>query len=96
MPAIGKRRVLLVDDDPDVRCSLGDTLRNAGYEVVPVSNGDEAVRLWRELHGADLVILDLFMPEKDGLETIIELRHHSPGVPIIVMSGGGRMAGWIF
>ena len=84
-----KRRILLVDDDPDVRRSLEATLTKAGYEVILASDGAEAVRRWRELSGGDLVLLDLFMPEKDGLETIIELRTHSPGVPIIAMSGGG-------
>jgi CheY-like chemotaxis protein len=84
-----RRRILLVDDDPDVRRSLGNTLTKAGYEVVPAANGVEALRQWRDIHGGDLVILDMFMPEKDGLETIVELRNHSPGVPIIAISGGG-------
>lgn len=84
-----KPRVLLVDDDPDVLRSLGKTLTNAGFGVVQAANGEEAVRRWRELNGGDLAIVDLFMPEKDGLETIVELRAYSPGVPIIAMSGGG-------
>ena len=84
-----RRRILLVDDDPDVRRSLENALTKAGYEVVTAVNGVEAVSKWRELHGGDLVILDMFMPEKDGLETIVELRSHSPGVPIIAISGGG-------
>jgi DNA-binding NtrC family response regulator len=84
-----KRRILLVDDDPNVRRSIGATLTAAGYEVIMAFDGDEAVRHWRDLNGGDLVLLDLFMPEKDGLETIVELRSHTPGVPIIAMSGGG-------
>ncbi len=84
-----RRRILLVDDDPDVRRSLENALTKAGYEVVRAADGAEAVRQWRDLHGGDLVILDMFMPEKDGLETMIELRSHSPGVPIIAISGGG-------
>ena len=84
-----RRRILLVDDDPDVRRSLGNALTKAGYEVVPAGNGVEAIRQWRDNHGGDLVILDMFMPEKDGLETIVELRNHSPRVPIIAISGGG-------
>ena len=87
--AAPRRRILLVDDDPDVRRSLENALTKAGYEVVSAANGVEAVRQWRELHGGDLVILDMFMPEKDGLETMVELRSHSPGVPIIAISGGG-------
>jgi CheY-like chemotaxis protein len=87
--AAPRRRILLVDDDPDVLRALGTALTKAGYEVVPAVDGGDAVRQWRELHGGDLVILDMFMPEKDGLQTIVELRSHSPGVPIIAISGGG-------
>jgi CheY-like chemotaxis protein len=84
-----RRRILLVDDDPDVRRSLENALTKAGYEVVTAEHGAEAVRRWRDLHGGDLVILDMFMPEKEGLQTMLELRSHSPGVPIIAISGGG-------
>lgn len=87
--AAPRRRILLVDDDPDVRRSLENALSKAGYEVISAANGIEAIRRWRELHGGDLVILDMFMPEKDGLETILELRNYSPGIPIIAISGGG-------
>jgi len=83
-----QKRVLVVDDEPGIRSSLGKILTIAGYEVILARDGSEATRLWRE-RGADLVILDLFMPEKDGVETIVELRAHSRNVPIIVMSGGG-------
>ena len=87
--AAPRRRILLVDDDPDVRRTLEAALTKAGYEVISAGNGFEAIRQWRDLHGGDLVILDMFMPEKDGLETMVELRNHSPGVPIIAISGGG-------
>lgn len=83
-----KKRILVVDDDPSIRSSLRKVLTGAGYDVVLAENGNEATRLWREV-GADLVILDLFMPEKDGVETIVELRAQSPALPIIAMSGGG-------
>src|SRR3954470_20184957 len=80
--------ILLVDDDDSVRRSLAKLLGNAGHQVTEASNGQEAVNLWRK-HPGDLVILDMFMPEKDGLETIVELRAQSPKVRIIAMSGGG-------
>ena len=83
------RRILLVDDEPEVLRLLAAALTAAGHEVVTASDGAEAVRRWREINGGDLAILDILMPRKDGLETIIELRTHSPGVPIIAMSGGG-------
>jgi len=91
-----KRRILLADDQPDVVRLLAAALTEAGYEVVTAADGAEAVRRWREINGGDLVILDILMPRKDGLESIIELRTHSPGVPIIAMSGGAVMIGWIF
>jgi DNA-binding NtrC family response regulator len=83
------RRILIVDDDPGIRRTLQSLLSHAGYEVVQARDGTEAVRLWRD-QGADLVITDLHMPEKDGIQTIIELRSHSPGTRIIAMSGGGQ------
>jgi CheY-like chemotaxis protein len=89
MTALLRRRILLVDDDPDVRSSVGETLVIAGYEVVEAANGAEALRRWLELNGGDLVILDLLMPDKDGLEAIVELHAHSPGVPIIAMLSTG-------
>ena len=89
MPGTQKRRIVLVDDDPDVVRSLARLLTAAGYVVVQATNGAEAMRMWREGKVGDLVILDLFMPEQDGLETIVELHIHSPDIPIIAISGGG-------
>jgi DNA-binding response OmpR family regulator len=89
MTGTPKRPILLVDDEPEVLRLLEAALTEAGYEVITASDGAEAVRRWREIDGGDLAILDILMPRKDGLETIIELRTHSPGVPIIAMSGGG-------
>jgi CheY-like chemotaxis protein len=81
------RRILVVDDTPGVRRALEIMLNNAGYYVTQAANGAEAVRFWRDL-GGDLVILDLFMPDKDGMETIVELRALTPDIRIIAMSGG--------
>ena len=57
--------------------------------MLQAANGLEAIRLWRDV-GADLVITDLHMPKKDGIQTILELLTHTPGTPIIAMSGGGQ------
>lgn len=83
------QRILVVDDDASIRRTLNILLTKAGYEVIQASDGFEAVRLWRD-RGGDLVITDLHMPQKDGIETIIELLSHSPGIRIIAMSGGGQ------
>jgi DNA-binding response OmpR family regulator len=80
---------MVVDDDASIRRTLNILLSKAGYEVIQASDGSEAVRLWRD-GGADLVITDLHMPEKDGIETIIELLSHTPSTSIIAMSGGGQ------
>jgi DNA-binding response OmpR family regulator len=85
---VGDRtRILVVDDDPDVRHSLAAFLTREGHEVMEAADGSEAGRIWRDVD-LDLVILDLFMPEKDGIETMLELRASAAGIPIIVMSGG--------
>ena len=81
--------ILLVDDDEQLRTMLGEVLRRAGYEVQAACDGTEAIRLYRS-HPTDLIITDLIMPEKEGLEMIRELRRDSPQVRIIAMSGGGR------
>ena len=83
-----RKRILVVDDDSRIRSALGRMLTRAGHEVILAADGDEATRLCREIE-VDLVILDLFMPQKDGIETIAELLAYNPGLPIIAMSGGG-------
>jgi DNA-binding NtrC family response regulator len=89
MAAVPTQRIMVVDDDASIRRTLHILLSKAGYEVIQACDGSEAVRLWRD-HGGDLVITDLHMPEKDGIQTIIELLTHSPGMRIIAMSGGGQ------
>ena len=83
------QRIMVVDDDPGIRRALHILLSRAGYHVTQARDGLEALRLWRT-HGGDLVITDLHMPEKNGIETILELLTHSPGIRIIAMSGGGQ------
>ena len=82
-------RILLVDDDEQFRNMLSETLKGAGYQVLEARDGAEGLKFYRE-HGTDLIITDLIMPEKEGLETIQELRRANPEVKIIAMSGGGR------
>ena len=65
-------------------------LRRAGYEVVEASNGIEGLRLYREKR-PHLVITDIVMPKKEGLETILDLKREDPQLKIIAISGGGRV-----
>ena len=83
------RRILVADDDPGIRRTLQIGLEKAGYEVVEARDGEEATRLWRE-NGVDLIIADIYMPNKGGLQLIMELRAHNSTIPVIAMSDGGR------
>ena len=82
-------RILLVDDDDLLRKMLRVTLVKMGHQVVEASDGQEALRLC-DAAPPDLILTDLIMPEKEGLETIAEVHRTHPAVKIIAMSGGGR------
>lgn len=82
--------ILIIDDDDQFRRMLRQMLEHAGYEVAAASDGEDGIRLNRE-RPADLVITDLIMPEKEGLQTITELRRDFPESKIIAVSGGGRI-----
>jgi len=84
-----KQRILVVDDDVGIRQALDIALTKVGYEVLQARDGEEATRLWRD-SGADLVIVDIWMPKKGGLQVLRELRAHSPSTPVIAMTDGGR------
>ena len=81
------QNILIVEDDEEVRGLIRQTLENAGYGVREAANGIEAIRPAEEA-AFDLVITDILMPEKDGLETIIHLRRENPGTKVIAISGG--------
>jgi CheY-like chemotaxis protein len=83
-------RILVVDDDPQIRTLLAQTLEREGHLVVAASDGAQGVRLFRE-DPVDLIITDIIMPEKDGWEAIVELRKSFPETRIIAMSGGGEL-----
>ena len=83
-------RILLVDDNEPFRKMLHKTLEHAGYEVQEAPNGKAALEAYRH-QPSDLVITDLVMPEKEGIETIMEFRRLNPAIRIIAISGGGRM-----
>jgi len=84
-------RVLVVDDNADARLTLQLLLEAEGYRVQTAANGGEALRVQKE-SPSQILITDLFMPEADGLETIQRFRKEYPGMPVIVVSGGGSDA----
>jgi len=83
-------RILVIDDDATVRLSVKLALEDADHAVTVAADGQEGTDLFRQ-NPADLVISDIFMPEKEGLETIDEIRRIQPQTKIIAISGGGRM-----
>lgn len=83
--------VLIIDDDDMVRTMLLRTLTRGGHEAFGARDGVEGVARFLE-HPADLVITDIFMPNQEGLATIMELRRGAPDLKIIAISGGGARA----
>lgn len=83
-------RILIIDDEAMIRDLLVKILEREGYETVTASGGKDGIKIHRE-NPADLIITDLIMPEKAGIETIMELRRDFQDVKIIAMSGGGKI-----
>lgn len=83
-------RILVIDDDEQMRVLLQQAMQWAGFEVVAAENGRQGQQLFEE-QPADLIITDLIMPEQEGLETIRILKQGYPAVKIIAISGGGRI-----
>ena len=82
-------RILIIDDETDLRTTLRDILEAQGYEVIEASDGRQGLRHYL-LAPMDLVITDLLMPEHEGMETIQAMRRVNPQVKIIAISGGGQ------
>lgn len=83
-------KILVFDDEPSILLMIKKMLEKAGYDVDIALNGKVGMELF-EKNKPDLLITDLIMPEKEGLETIFELRRKYPDLKIIAISGGGRI-----
>ncbi|MGE3335986.1 MAG: response regulator [Rhodospirillaceae bacterium] len=88
-------KILLIEDDALVADAVQTVLRKAGYTVVTIPNGAVALA---KLEGErpDLILTDILMPEKEGIETIRDIRARDQQVPIVVYSGGGMMKNFEF
>ncbi len=82
-------RILVVDDESLARFSLREILEDAGHSVLEAANGVEAQATLDD-HAVDLIITDLLMPEKEGIELTREVVARTPAMPVIAISGGGR------
>jgi DNA-binding NtrC family response regulator len=85
------RRILIIDDDHHILLMIKKMLERAGFEVDLASNGNEGLDIIKKV-SVDLVITDIIMPEKEGLETIREMKRLCPDMKIIAMSGGGKVS----
>ncbi|MDM8524443.1 sigma-54 dependent transcriptional regulator [Desulfococcaceae bacterium HSG8] len=82
--------VMIVDDEPSIRQSLSGLLSDEGFEVITASNGYEALKIIDE-EPPDLVLLDIWMPGIDGIETLKEIKKDNPFIQIIIITGHGTI-----
>jgi two-component system nitrogen regulation response regulator NtrX len=82
--------ILIVDDEPYILQSLGGLLSDEGYEVLTASNGYEALKII-DAQSPDLVVLDIWMPGIDGIETLREIKKNHPFLPVVIITGHGNI-----
>ncbi|HSR41877.1 MAG TPA: response regulator [Longimicrobiales bacterium] len=82
--------IIIIDDEDVLRLTMRKILERVGHTIRDAGNGDEGIRLHRE-QPAELVITDLYMPGKEGIETIQELKRREPDLPILAVSGGSAV-----
>ena len=84
-------QILIVEDDAGIRRMIMQMLDRDGYQVLEAVNGYYALKILKKHSGIDIVITDIVMPEKEGLETIQEIKEMNSRTKIIAMSGGGKI-----
>jgi two-component system nitrogen regulation response regulator NtrX len=82
--------VLIVDDEPSILKSLGGLLSDEGFEVITASNGYEALKII-DSESPDLVLLDIWMPGLDGIDTLNEIKKENPYIQVIIITGHGTI-----
>ena len=82
--------ILIVDDEESILTSLSDILRDEGYDVAVAKNGVDALRAYT-MDPPDLMLLDIWMPEMDGMETLRRVRELAPTAQVMMMSGHGSI-----
>jgi DNA-binding response OmpR family regulator len=84
-----KTRILVAEDDANIRTGLVETLESEGYTALSAADGEQALALFRQ-HAFDLVLLDIMMPKKSGYDVCREMRAASQSVPIIMLTAKGE------
>lgn len=85
-----QKNILVVEDNPITRKFMRLILEKANYNIIEASNGAEAIDVFNKLGDIDLVITDIYMPQKTGLELVIDLRKENKDINIIIFSDGGE------
>lgn len=85
-----KKNILVVEDNVSIRNFIKVILEAANYNVFEASNGEEGIEVYKKLGNIDLIITDIYMPQKSGLELVVELREEYKNINIIVISDGGE------
>lgn len=81
-------KILIVDDNPEDQARMAEILKGEGYETITAGMGPEGIELCRELH-PDLIMLDLVMPDMNGIEVLREFKKEFPDIPVIMCSAAG-------
>ncbi|AKN33869.1 chemotaxis protein CheY [Clostridium carboxidivorans P7] len=86
----GQKNILVVDDSATIRSFIRLILEEANYKVYEASDGEEGIQVYKKSGNIDLIITDIYMPKKSGLELVIELKGEYGDAKIIVLSDGGE------
>ena len=89
-PVLSGRTVLIIEDDAIMLRALGHAFQRAGCRVVGARDGEDGLARFLE-QTPDLVVTDILMPNREGVETILAMKAKAPGVRILAISGGGRL-----
>ena len=84
------KKILVVDDDDLIRDLIYEILESNGFQVVLAENGNKALDILKH-EEVDLIITDIIMPDKEGIETIMDIKRMLPKAKIVAMSGGGQL-----
>jgi CheY-like chemotaxis protein len=88
-------KILVIDDDELIRLTIKNVLKRINLTVLEAKNGNEGLSVFKS-EQPHMVITDILMPDKEGLETIKEMREFNPNVKILAISGGGNMQNMTF
>ena len=86
----GKKKILVVDDTASIRKFIRLLLEESNYEVCEACDGEDGIEVYRKSNDIDLIITDIYMPKKSGLELVVDLREEYKDIKIIVLSDGGK------